>query len=178
MALCPYHSHIESWGKSTICHPIALTGCLCKVMEQINRKLNYLIMNQLFKLQKFTSWQALRFPKRTSNSRSTSKPWQSYSKSNCQFFFLYFSIIRYRKSLHDRIFAVKLFSDKVTFSDIFCPGKQGSVLSPTLFLCMINDIWPVTLWNLKNSLCADDCALWHFSNSAILSTIDYCLIIH
>ena len=48
---------------------------------------------------------------------------------------------------------------------------QGSVLSPTLFNIMINDILSTTPIprNLKYSLYADDCAIWHCSPNAQFS---------
>ena len=48
---------------------------------------------------------------------------------------------------------------------------QGSVLSPILFCIMINDILSTTPIprNLKYSLYADDCALWHSSPNAQFS---------
>ena len=68
--------------------------------------------------------------------------------------------------LQDRTFSVKLPSN--VFSNIFVQDNgvpQGSVLSPILFCIMINDILSTTPVprNLKYSLYADDCALWHSS---------------
>ena len=81
-------------------------------------------------------------------------------------------LVSFKNFISDRTFAVKLFSDNVTYSDIFVQANgvpQGSVLSPTLFLCMINDILPASPQNLKYSLYADDCALWHSSSNAEFS---------
>lgn len=60
-------------------------------------------------------------------------------------------------------------SGSVTFRDIFVQVNrvpQGSVLSPRLFLYMVNDIITALPWNLKYSLYADGCALWHSSSKA------------
>ena len=46
---------------------------------------------------------------------------------------------------------------------------QGSVLSPTLFMILINDILPAPPRNLKYSLYADDVAIWHSSPNARFS---------
>ena len=75
--------------------------------------------------------------------------------------------------LTDRTFSVRLSHLGTTvMSDIFVQENgvpQGSVLSPTLFLIMINDILPAPPRNLKYSLYADDCAIWHSSNIAQFS---------
>ena len=74
--------------------------------------------------------------------------------------------------LKDRTFAVRLPNNVI--SDIFVQENgvpQGSVLSPTLFCIMINDILSSTPVprNLKYSLYADDCAIWHSSPYAQFS---------
>ena len=75
--------------------------------------------------------------------------------------------------LSDRTFSVKYSHLGTTvISDIFVQENgvpQGSVLSPTLFLIMINDILPTPPRNLEYSLYADDCAIWHASNNAQFS---------
>ena len=73
--------------------------------------------------------------------------------------------------LQDRTFSVKLPCN--VFPDIYVQENlvpQGSVLSPTLFCFMINNILSSTPVprNLKYSLYADDCALWHSSPNAQL----------
>lgn len=74
--------------------------------------------------------------------------------------------------MSDRTFAVRL-PHNVT-SDVYVQENgvpQGSVLSPSLFLFMINDILssaPIPR-NLKYSLYADDCALWHSSRNVQFS---------
>ena len=74
--------------------------------------------------------------------------------------------------LQDRTFSVKLPGNVI--SDVFVQENgvpQGSVLSPILFCIMINDILSTTPIprNLKYSLYADDCALWHSSPNAQFS---------
>lgn len=74
----------------------------------------------------------------------------------------------------DRTFSVKLLLDTVTFLDILIQAKgvpQGNVLSPTLFLCMVNDLLPAPPRNLKHSLYADDCVISHSRCRVELSVI-------
>ena len=81
------------------------------------------------------------------------------SEVTCPFLF----IISYRT---EHSLSLKLPGNVI--SDAFVQENgvpQGSVLSPILFCIMINDILSTTPVpkNLKYSLYADDCALWHSS---------------
>ncbi|CAL4067481.1 unnamed protein product, partial [Meganyctiphanes norvegica] len=62
--------------------------------------------------------------------------------------------------LSDRTFRVRMGS---TFSDLFCQENgvpQGSVLSPTLFMLLINDILSASSTHIKYTLYADDIVIW------------------
>ncbi|KAK3869753.1 hypothetical protein Pcinc_024981 [Petrolisthes cinctipes] len=177
--------------------PIALTSCLCKVMERIvNRRLlhflnsrNLLVDEQCgFRKGRQTLDQLVNLEVQIQEAfakkqfliavfldieKAYDMTWRHgllrklYAmglRGNLPFFVKNF--------ISDRTFSVKLFSDTVTFSDIFVQANgvpQGSVLSLTLFLCMINDILPAPPRNLKYSLYADDCAIWHSSCNAEFS---------
>ena len=75
--------------------------------------------------------------------------------------------------MSDRTFSVRLnHLGSTVYSDIFVQENgmvQGAVLSPPGFLIAINDILPAPPRNLKVSLYADDCAVWHSSCNARFS---------
>ena len=75
--------------------------------------------------------------------------------------------------LSDRTFSVRHnHLGSTVYSDIFVQENgmvQGGVLSPPGFLIAIDDILPAPPRNLKFSLFADDCAVWHYSSNAQFS---------
>jgi len=177
--------------------PIALTSCLCKVMERIvnSRLLHFLNSRNLlvdeqcgFRKGRQTLDQLVKLASHIQEAiakkhflisvfldieKAYDMTWRYGLLRKLYAFGLRGNLPCFIQNfISDRTFAVKLFSDNVTYSDIFVQANgvpQGSVLSPTLFLCMINDILPAPPRNLKYSLYADDCALWHSSSNAEFS---------
>ena len=177
--------------------PIALTSCLCKVMERIVncRLLHFLNTRNLlvdeqcgFRKGRQTLDQLVKMEIQIQEAfakkhffistfldieKAYDMTWRYGLLKKLYAFGLCGNLPFFIKNfMSDRTFSVKLYSDNVTYSDIFVQANgvpQGSVLSPTLFLCMINDILPSPPRNLKYSLYADDCAIWHSSSNAQFS---------
>ena len=184
--------------KSTLSYrPIALTNCLCKVMERmVNRRLLFFLesqnllnghqcgfrkgrqtldhlvnlennIQQAFAKKEFLISVFLDIEKAydmTWRNGLLRKLYALGLRGNLPIFIKNF--------MSDRTFSVKLQNNSTVMSDIFVQENgvpQGSVISPTLFIVMINDILPAPPWNLKYSLYADDCAIWHSSNNAQFS---------
>ncbi len=177
--------------------PIALTSCLCKVMERIvNRRLLHFLNSRNLLVDEQCGF---RKGRQTLDQLTNLECHIQQAFAKKQFLIAVFLDIEkaydmtwrhgllrklyamglrgnmpifIKNFIADRTFSVKLFSETVTFSDNFVQANgvpQGSVLSPTLFLCMINDILPAPPRNLKYSLYADDCAIWHSSRVAEFS---------
>ena len=75
--------------------------------------------------------------------------------------------------MSDRTFSVRFnHLGSTVYSDTFVQENgmvQGGVLSPPGFLIAIDDVLPAPPRNLKFSLFADDCAVWHSSSNAQFS---------
>ncbi len=184
---------------SSAFHPIALTSCLYKVMERmINRRLLFVLeakgllsgqqsgfrkyrstMDHLAKLvhciseafarKEFMLGVFLDILKAfdVTGRRGILMKLYAYDlRGNLLIFVCNF--------LQDRTFSVKLPCNVISDNFVQENGvPQGSVHSPTLFCIMINDILSSTPVprNLKYSLYADDCALWHLSPNTLISRL-------
>ena len=177
--------------------PIALTSCLCKVMERmIKRRLLFVL-----EARGLLSVEQSGFRKHRSTMDHLTNLEHCISEAFANKHFMVGVFLDIHKAfdmtwrhgilmklhahgfrgnlpifvynfLQDRTFSVKLPSN--VFSDIFVQENgvpQGSVLSPILFSIMINDILSTTPAprNLKYSFYADDWGIWHSSPYAEFS---------
>lgn len=178
--------------------PISLTDCLCKVMERLvrSRLVFYLESNNFLSNQqcgarsgRSTLDHLVNLEHSISEALATQKvliaafldiekaydmTWRAGLLKKLYGIGLRGNLpIFIANIIQDRSFAVKLTQSNV-ISDTFILENgiaQGSVLAPTLFIIMINDILssvPQCL-RLKHSLFVDDCALWSSTRSYDLS---------
>ena len=171
--------------------PIALTECLCKVMERIvkNRLTFYLESNNLLsdrqcggRKHRSTVDHLVLLQEEINTAIATRKylvasfldiekafdmTWRSGVLKKLHAFGLRGRLpIFIQQFINDRTFAVKL-NNIITDTFVQENGvPQGSVLAPVLFTVMINDFLPTApqATNLKYSLFADDCAIWTTSS--------------
>ena len=168
--------------------PIALTACLCKVMERIitNRMLWYLDSNHLlndiqagFRSNRSTLDQLLRLHTDAFNSIKAKK----YTVAILLDFTKAFDLIWHEGLLHkmrklgltgraykwvldfltNRTIQVRIGADLSSVKNMEMGTPQGSVISPLLFLIMIAD-FPESS-TLQTSLFADDSSVWKSGGS-------------
>ncbi|MCP4262523.1 MAG: RNA-directed DNA polymerase [Planctomycetes bacterium] len=176
--------------------PIALTDCLCKVMERmVNKRLLFVLdakgvlsehqsgfrkygstLDHLVHLEHCI---AETFARKhfmvgvfLDIEKAYDMTWRNGILQKLYAYGLRGNLPNFIKNfLSDRTFSVKLPYNVI--SDTFVQENgvpQGSVLSPTLFNIAINDVLSqAPIRNLKYSLYADDCAIWHSSANAQFS---------
>ena len=164
--------------------PIALTAALCKIMERLiaNRLNWYLEKNHLFnknqsgfRKNKSTIDQIMRLQNEIQNSINHNECTVGvFLDFNKAYDMLWREGLLYKISklnisgnmyhwikdfLTDRTFQVKVGNSLSSRFKLEHGTPQGSVISPLLFLLMIND-FPETTENVKNAIFADDCSIW------------------
>ena len=168
--------------------PISLTNCLCKIFEKIvnSRLLDFLISNKIL-----SQYQSGFLANRSTldslcllendireNARRGKSTLAVFIDITQAFDSVYHNLILNKAKklgikgnmlcfiknfLSDRTIRVRIHN---ILSEVFQIKKgvpQGSVISPTLFLIVINDIAANCPQNIKFSLYADDCAIWSYN---------------